>query len=218
MQDSEMSTPEVPKRHKTIRANYSEKGKRGEYGLEDAKRIRAEQRAIALVESGILPQPLDNQKLRLLSPSANRGMAESILQEKLRDTYDVIAGDIADVIRYAEVPNRIQVNAALLPFRDKSITAIYDMGGAVYYEARNDRQERTRGKYVKELIEGYKKVLNTGGLLIVDDRNPTSTDGTTSSGEMINLFYGSNGLIDGFAPPQSIGENETHMRVYKKLA
>ncbi len=136
---------EILDRHRNIAQAYSSGGVLEGWG-DTIKEIPlvAQEIADTIVSSGILPQSLGNKdKSFFISLSANSGLYEKALAEKLSKSYKIIAGDIANVKIVQSEAEPVRLDASFLPFKPESVAAMLDLKGAIWHEACKDLENNS---------------------------------------------------------------------------
>lgn len=180
----------------------------------------AEEIAETIISGNILPPPISSGDVPVLvSLSSNIGLKETILAEKLGESYKLIAGDIQEE-RLPGAPNPVILDASFLPFKPNSLAGMVDFQGAIWYEAFHDLTTGYNGKTnANNLIDIFARLrtsLREGGVIITDDSEffPHSAFGT---GVKIDSALKQAGKeIEGFQV-STIGERDCRLRVFKKV-
>lgn len=204
-------------RHAKIGTIYSPGGILSEWGEPELQHETAEKIADVLIGSELLPRPKDGEdRILIVSPSANKGINEHVLQQRLGDHYKVISGDIAEVKRLAgNTADPVRLDASFLPFPDESTDVIFDIMGAAWHEAADDLSNAdSHGKRIRDLFRRYYKKLTERGIIIVDDDASLNDKGTT--GSHIDDAISGGSPMEGFEGPLLIGSGHFQFRVYKK--
>lgn len=178
---------------------YSPSGNYSKWGW---RTDRARAQAEVLIKSKILPEPKGEEKVVILSPSANASGAEFIMQKVLGNKYVVIASDLEDVARVDNSIRPLRADASFLPFPDESVNVIYDWLGALWYEAHT--ANRNRNEDVPLLFQEYSRVLKKGGIIVVD----------AGTGNKVNLI-GIKDLSAMFSE-KDIKVGDANMKIYRK--
>ncbi|HUW24102.1 MAG TPA: class I SAM-dependent methyltransferase [Patescibacteria group bacterium] len=123
--------------------------------LENWESLRNEEETQALSEFiKRLSLPLSGEnKIRILSPSANKAGFERRLAECLGAPYQLVCGDIS-LVKPVDKETFIHLDARKVPFADKSFSLICDFLGAAYYDP--------------EALKEYFRLLVPGGGVILD--------------------------------------------------
>ncbi len=190
-------------RHLINTEPYEEEGSFEKWGwsVEAAK-----SQALVLLQSEVLPKPKNGEKVIIFSPSANASATESILQDVLGNSYEVVSGDLADVVRVDKTTRPIRADASFIPFANNSIDVVYDNLGAMWYEAHQSESEKTT-THIENLFKEYGRVLRENGMVVVDGSTAHLID---------NAMIGRNG-IEGFFYRDFHNLNNLSLRVYYKI-
>ena len=156
-----------------------------------------------IIDNGLLSNDSEHPRKRVLSVSANSGLGENILQQRLKDQVKVIVADLVIPKTRYEEGNRILHDARRLPIRCESTDILIDTMGALWYEGTE------RGGDMRALLEEYLRVLDTGGLLVIDK----STDAII---ETFLGLYDSNFMQEKFEEFGRFGADKANIVVYKK--
>ena len=186
--------------------------------LDTRYRVEALLTIAILKMSQAVPKPASDRKIIFLSPSANNGYIEGLMQKTWGNKYLIIAADLVDVNKLSRGfigrgAKPLRSDGARLPFANSSVDLIFDRAGAMYYEAKWDRENpQNNGSNTLQLFETYRRVLRPGSPLIIDQN--TSYDNST--GPLVDdALHGQK--PKGFGEPFVIGFLTWQYRIYQKI-
>lgn len=159
----------------------------------------------ALLEGQAFPAVLPDRKRVIISPAANSGQAEAMLQERLGDSYLVLAGDLIKISSHANLPFNFRLDAAWLPYPDSIADVVLDRLGSMWHISKMDAKLK-KAPNTRGLFREFHRVLRVGGKFILDGM----------SAGFVDYKLGRNKTPQGFRQTDALFSNYAY-RIYEKI-